>query len=488
MSPQPPTIRSEYFSRLSASDIYGVVRHDAAERYLQGIMAKLWSASGGQGNPPFVFLTPDGSYNAQAMPEKAVFVNWRILKEATDEAEVAGVLAHEAAHLALNHFQSDVWTGGFQKTAMLGAMGLLLSNTGAAAIAPIVGYSIGGSALASIMTPSIGQPLWTRGQETEADKRAIDILVGSGYSVKGVESFLTRLSGSKDNNAKSGPFTLERGSGNVLFSIGIDFTRQMASHPDAGQRREEVQQYRSTKYPDLVGTSGKSGLSDLTNWKREEKPFLDASEHVTNAWLALRAMQDRGAKTADLLQYAENEISFVFPEAFRATRSPSEVLASPKGKKGRKAEVSARAETTHLYDSVRRSFFANFVALSVLNKRNDQSKVGEFVQRLLTHEETPLLFFLAVSSSFVQQKDYEKAIATLNEAQKRFGDQAQLYPYLIKAYGELHKSLRGSGRSSDANVAALKTDLKVSCYAIRCTVSGDFDLMQNCNTVLKEVQ
>src|SRR5258707_1186762 len=80
-----------------------VVKDPALNQYIQKIGKRLASAPEA-GDYPYSFkLVADDSINAFALPGGPTFVHTGLIKAADNEAQIAGVLAHEISHVALRH-------------------------------------------------------------------------------------------------------------------------------------------------------------------------------------------------------------------------------------------------------------------------------------------------------------------------------------------------------------------------------------------------
>jgi hypothetical protein len=87
---------------------YTVIGDGQLNAYLQRIGSKL-AATQEAGGYPYTFkLVNDKSINAFALPGGPAFVNTGLLAAAENEAQVAGVIAHEIAHVALRHGTNQV--------------------------------------------------------------------------------------------------------------------------------------------------------------------------------------------------------------------------------------------------------------------------------------------------------------------------------------------------------------------------------------------
>ncbi len=138
--------------------------------------------------------TPDLSYtftvlndpkvNAFALPGGYVYVTRGLLALADNEAEMAGVLAHEIGHVVARH------TAERYSQAVAANLGLtVLGVLGSAA-----GVPTGLGSLASFGAQAYLQG-FSREQELEADMLGVRYMTGAGYDPRAMISFLRKLQG-----------------------------------------------------------------------------------------------------------------------------------------------------------------------------------------------------------------------------------------------------------------------------------------------------
>ena len=82
---------------------YTVVRDTDLANYIRRIGARLASVPEAGGFPYTFQVVADKSINAFALPGGPAFVHTGLLAAADNEAQLAGVLAHEISHVALRH-------------------------------------------------------------------------------------------------------------------------------------------------------------------------------------------------------------------------------------------------------------------------------------------------------------------------------------------------------------------------------------------------
>lgn len=156
----------------------GVYRDDAVQAYVAEIGARL-VANSEQSGLPFTFTVLDSPVvNAFALPGGYVYITRGLMALADSEAELAGVLGHEIAHVTARH-------GAQQQTRSIWV------GLGAA----VLGAAVGSQGAADLMNLGGGLILrgYSREQEFEADSLGLRYLTRAGYQPDAVASFLARL-------------------------------------------------------------------------------------------------------------------------------------------------------------------------------------------------------------------------------------------------------------------------------------------------------
>jgi Zn-dependent protease with chaperone function len=124
----------------------------------------------------------DRSINAFALPGGYVFINRGAIEAADNEAQLAGVMAHELSHVALRHGTAQASKASFAEGA-----------------AGIFGAIFGGSTSGALLTQGIsltaGSALlhYSRSAETQADVMGTQVLYDSGYDPRGLSQFFEKL-------------------------------------------------------------------------------------------------------------------------------------------------------------------------------------------------------------------------------------------------------------------------------------------------------
>src|SRR5688572_23524377 len=166
-----------------------VLRDQQTIGYLRGIGQRLVRQAPGP-RYPYTFSAADyREINAFALPGGPIWIHRGVLHAATNESQLAGVLAHEIAHIAQRH-AADQLTSLTLTNWGLGLLGAVLGNSGGASAAQMAaGFLANGVFLK-----------FSRDDEREADQVGLQIMRRAGWDPRGmVELFeVLRREGSRD--------------------------------------------------------------------------------------------------------------------------------------------------------------------------------------------------------------------------------------------------------------------------------------------------
>ena len=164
-----------------------IVSDPEVNAYIESIGYRLVSQSDNNSQQFTFFVINDPLINAFAAPGGIVGINSGVIINAQSESELAGVVAHEIAHVTQKHMARSVEMSRKMSiptlAAMLGAILVATQNpdAGQAALMAVQGAS----AQARIN--------FTRANEQEADRIGIQLLARSGFDPRGMAGFFKRL-------------------------------------------------------------------------------------------------------------------------------------------------------------------------------------------------------------------------------------------------------------------------------------------------------
>jgi beta-barrel assembly-enhancing protease len=229
-------------------------------QYIRQVGKKLTDVIPAEYSWPFEFhVIPQKDINAFALPGGPMFVNVGAIVAAENEAELVGVMAHEMAHVYMQH--SAKQASKAQWTSILGALGGLFGGGMAGSLARL-GIQIGAGTL---------MMKYSRDDESQADAIGAIIMYKASYDPTALAEFFEKLE-------------RQAGGGGPQF---------LSDHPNPGNRRAAIEK-------------------EVTNWPAEN--------FIRNSDAFLRAKQGASAvKTYTGEQIAEGAKQGIWAQKNRQT-------------------------------------------------------------------------------------------------------------------------------------------------------------------------
>jgi predicted Zn-dependent protease len=223
---------------------------------------------------PFTIKVIDSDdINAFALPGGFFYVNSGLILAADDEAELAGVMAHEIAHVAARHATREMTRANYASMASI----------------PLIFVGSWGIYEAANLALSLALPLtfmkFSRSFEAEADYLGVQYMYKAGYDPQSFVSFFEKIKAQEKKN----PGTL---------------AKAFASHPPTPERilktQQEIRDILPSRPEYIVNTSEfndvKARLAALENRKKsiEQKDTTKPSLRRTQT-----ADSDKGQPNSD---------------------------------------------------------------------------------------------------------------------------------------------------------------------------------------------
>ncbi len=160
----------------------------ALEEYLGALGHRLALHADTQGRPLSFFWIKSSQINAFAAPGGYIGINAGLMLATRDEAELAGVVAHEIAHVTQRHIARRY--AEMQNMALPMAAAMVASALVAAA-----SREAGQAAMAGSLALGAQQQInFTRAHEQEADRVGVRLLARAGFDPSGMQRFFDRMS------------------------------------------------------------------------------------------------------------------------------------------------------------------------------------------------------------------------------------------------------------------------------------------------------
>jgi len=182
------------------------------KNYVTSIGKKLAAVSEAPDLPYKFTILNDEKVNAFALPGGYVYITRGLLALAENEAEMAGVLAHEIGHITARH------TAQRYSTTQATNIGLTIFGV----LGSIVGLPSGLGQVVSTGTQAAVQS-YSRGQELQADMLGVRYMTRVGYAADGMTEFFRKLDAHSKLEAKL------KGQEGVSHNI-------MSTHPRTQER------------------------------------------------------------------------------------------------------------------------------------------------------------------------------------------------------------------------------------------------------------
>lgn len=277
---------------------------DPTARYVQRLGAELAAHAPGEKWPYNFHVVNQKDINAFALPGGAVFVNLGTIQAADNEAQLAGVMAHEISHVVQRH-GTRAATKQLIAQYPLAALGGLMGRGLLAQLAQL-GVSLGAG---SILLRN------SRQAESEADLLGTDIMYDTGFDPHQMAVFFAKL---EEQGGKQGAVA-----------------QFLSDHPNPGNR--------------VVAVSGEvRTLPSKNNYRSDSAEFRDIKQKVARlqpmtseqiaAWQKERATTAMtGATTvapASVSQsFSHSEYQIAYPENWRVfgDQNSAVTIAPPNG-------------------------------------------------------------------------------------------------------------------------------------------------------------
>lgn len=182
--------------------------------YIQSIVDRLAKTFPPQPFPFQANVLLHNTMNAFAVPGGYVFVHTGLITQMEHESELAGVLAHELAHVTQRHIATRI-----ERSQAI----TIASIVGALAAALLGGGGQGSGALfaGSVAAGQSAMLNYSRMDETEADQIGLQYLIAAGYAPQGLKTAFEKIRRKQ-------------------WSSGSNIPEYLSTHPDVGGRINEI--------------------------------------------------------------------------------------------------------------------------------------------------------------------------------------------------------------------------------------------------------
>lgn len=212
---------------------FGMYDNKSMQNYLE-LVGSTVAAQGSRQDVTYHFAILDtDSLNAMALPGGFVFVTRGALANMSDESQLAGVLAHEVAHVDGRHLEREI-----KKQGNAGLIVKTAQEEG--------GKRATQDQMTQLLVKKFGDALanyvvtkpYSQGDESEADKKGLDFASKAGYKSAGLRDFLQTLAKASDDPANAQALGAWSQT-HPPYNVRVDnLNKLMAGYPANGQTLE----------------------------------------------------------------------------------------------------------------------------------------------------------------------------------------------------------------------------------------------------------
>jgi predicted Zn-dependent protease len=442
----------------------GIVPGMPLDAYLNGVLAKLLAGSPVTKIPARVYVRASGDWAARSTADANIYLSLGILLRLDSEDEVAALLAHEASHVILGHANSDAVQRAQQRAVQLSALAVDAQRAYADARGKTTTNDsalnerarIDEQSRVLLLNSALLSPSWTRGQERDADRLGVDLMVRAGYSPQGMVSLLQKQKAFETERAASpqasaldqqllGFDATDRGQQQIdkvqaklgkqgelfgaLASAALKGTKELVdkqldqggrSHPKTKERIGDVEEYLAKQYGDFDAPQ-----PDVESW--EAAKDADGTVDVLENYIA--AIEAKG-------KLADGDVAAARPLAKSALTGPTKAHAYP-----------------------------NYVDASVQIAGGAASQAMADYDAALAGPEPAGAIYTGISALYFADGQADKAVAVIEQGYARLQEPPSLAVPLIRAY-------RKAGRQGDADRLAAQCGLRWPSMQSLCSAEA----------------
>jgi predicted Zn-dependent protease len=239
------------------------------------------------------YIVNSPAINAFATPGGYIYINKGLLLAVENEAELAGVIAHEIGHANARHIASIIEKSQkLNMAALAGVLAGILLGGGGETSAAIAAFSLAGSSSMTLR--------YMREHEEEADRMGLEYLVKAGYYPRAIIDFLKIM--------KQNEF------------ISKTMPSYLLTHPGTDDRMIYMDSLIMTRYPqkgvkNIIGNLSRMQTliplepSDLNRKLFQLELFLKNDPDNVDLIYGLAAVEDQLEKTDSSLKHYQKALS-----------------------------------------------------------------------------------------------------------------------------------------------------------------------------------
>lgn len=202
--------------------------NDSAHRIIDSLLTRICTSNKIERNTIKLHIVQSTEINAFALPDQHLVINTALIESCQNEMELCGVVAHEMAHMQLDHVMKKL----IKEIGLSVLISITTGNAGTEKINEVI----------KLLTSSA----YDRKLEKQADIAAVDYLEKATINPTEFANFLARL-GQKENN-------------------GSQYLSWINTHPDSKERAKYIVEHcnkKAVKAKPVLADSSFSQLKQL---------------------------------------------------------------------------------------------------------------------------------------------------------------------------------------------------------------------------------
>lgn len=424
-----------------------IVEDQGLRDYVRSVVAKLAAnvpAINDEAEQIDVFVTSELSFGAAVTPTDDMLVSLGLIQQVENEDQMAFILAHELAHVALDHINRDkvleAQYRGSEMIKFLGTLAQMMSNTDVNKTSQGIDVQTDEEAFnrkkrqielaigaLQIVAEGIIDTAWNRRQENEADKLGLDIYAAAGYTTSQISPTFEKLI---EDNARSSART------QLLVRRIVALVKEMSELSTQHPLRKQLQSV-------MIDGMAAASLKMLDELGSRHEAIRKRNEAVLS--YAVETKQNRpGKPKTELLEAARgNGWSLSIQREIEAAWAANEVFSNFAD-----AAVGSNTDESGLIDAIDMAkratgesdmdlAFPRLTAFLLLKQDDDLDEAIDFLKPV-EHRSAAgpgVMMNMAVANARLQRPD--AAYASLESLEKLY-DPATLYPLRARLDYETH--------------------------------------------------
>jgi predicted Zn-dependent protease len=228
-----------------------------------------------------IFVQGDRSpllYSAATTYSREIFINYGVFLHAESEDELAAIIGHELAHVLLEHGKMLAIKKNMEKSLNITGQARDVyavadslhydSATAEVSIDPSLTSSLKRSAVQQVVADklytSVHATFFSRGNEHDADKLALDLMIAAGYSPMGLKISLERMAHSYDLSTEISTYFNDSATLLLMETLAA-IGQYMTDNAFRSQELDEFMQNAQNEAKDSMLDFGKKTLLEYTS-------------------------------------------------------------------------------------------------------------------------------------------------------------------------------------------------------------------------------